>query len=96
MIQGRKTFDVFVCFLRGLIVADHDVQLITSTSDVFIDHRLVMARLTDDEERAIWGLKSLLIKYPDGSLTSFLVPVASELATTIRTSPHAGNILQHD
>ena len=90
-IQGRNTYDMFVAFLRGLISKGHDVQLITATTELIIDYRLVLARLTNEDERAVWGLKSLMIKYPDNTIASFLVPVGSELATTMRKSPHSGN-----
>ena len=82
---------MFVAFLRGLVGEGHDVQLITATTDLIIDYRLVLARLTNDDERAVWGFKSLMIKYPDKTIASFLVPVGTELATTLRTSPHSGN-----
>ena len=96
-MQGRDTFDSFISFLRSLIAAGHDVQLVTATENVLVNYRLTVARLRQEAERAVWGFKTLMIFYTNGEFegqsVSYLVPVGSELATTLRASVHAGEVM---
>jgi hypothetical protein len=96
-VQGSDTFKLFISFLRSLVAAGHDVQLVTATENVLVNYRLTVARLRQEAERAVWGFKTLMIFYTNGEFkgqsVSYLVPVGAELATTLRASVHAGEVM---